>query len=94
MKVLTEPEPKVTRNIPTFPAVTRSERVAPDQPAFTVMFSPSTPMREIHDAVIRTVLRYTHGNRSRAAQLLQINPRTIRRHLGRKEGDHPTALAG
>jgi DNA-binding NtrC family response regulator len=94
MKVFTEAEPKAIRNSPGFPAVTRPERVVPDQPAFTVMFSPSTPMRDIHDAVIRTVLRFTHGNRSRAAQLLQINPRTIRRHLGRKEGDHLTALAG
>ena len=94
MKVLSEVEPKVTRNTPIFPPVSRPERIVPDQPAFTVMFSPSTPMREIHDAVIRTVLRYTHGNRSRAAQLLQINPRTIRRHLGRKEGDHPTVLPG
>jgi DNA-binding protein Fis len=42
-------------------------------------------MREIHDTVIRTVLQYTRSNRLRAAQLLQINPRTIRRRLGKKE---------
>jgi DNA-binding NtrC family response regulator len=94
MKVFTEAEPKAMRNSTGFPSVTRPEKVVPEQPAFTVMFSPSTPMRDIHDAVIRTVLRFTHGNRSRAAQLLRINPRTIRRHLGRKESDHITALAG
>jgi DNA-binding NtrC family response regulator len=94
MKVLTEADSKATRNIPAFPTSPRFEREAQDQPAFSVAFTPSTPMKEIHDAVIQTVLRYTHGNRSRAAELLQINPRTIRRHLGRKETPHSTALAG
>jgi DNA-binding NtrC family response regulator len=56
------------------------------QPTFTLTFSLGTPMREIHDAVIKTVLQFTRGNRLRAAQLLQINPRTIRRRLGKKEG--------
>jgi len=56
------------------------------QPTFTLTFSLGTSMREIHDTVIRTVLQYTRGNRLRAAQLLQINPRTIRRRLGKKEG--------
>jgi len=55
------------------------------QPTFTLTFSLGTPMREIHDTVIRTVLQYTRSNRLRAAQLLQINPRTIRRRLGKKE---------
>ncbi len=55
------------------------------QPTFTLTFSLGTPMREIHDAVIKTVLQFTRGNRLRAAQLLQINPRTIRRRLGKKE---------
>jgi DNA-binding NtrC family response regulator len=55
------------------------------QPAFTLTFSLGTSMREIHDTVIRTVLQYTRGNRLRAAQMLQINPRTIRRRLGKKE---------
>ena len=56
------------------------------QPTFTLTFTLGTPMREIHDTVIRTVLQYTRANRLRAAQLLQINPRTIRRRLGKKEG--------
>jgi transcriptional regulator with GAF, ATPase, and Fis domain len=55
------------------------------QPTFTLTFSLGTPMKEIHDTVIRTVLQYTRSNRLRAAQLLQINPRTIRRRLGKKE---------
>jgi len=56
------------------------------QPTFTLTFTLGTTMREIHDTVIRTVLQYTRSNRLRAARLLQINPRTIRRHLGKKEG--------
>lgn len=94
MVLLAEAEPKIGRNPHAFATVARPEKDAPTQPAFTVMFSPETPMREIHDAVIQTVLRYTHGNRSQAAQLLQINPRTIRRHLGKKDLVGPAALAG
>jgi len=67
--------------------VTRIKEVTPVemQPTFTLTFSLGTSMREIHDTVIRTVLQYTRGNRLRAAQMLQINPRTIRRRLGKKE---------
>jgi DNA-binding protein Fis len=42
-------------------------------------------MKDLHDTIIRTVLQQTRGNRLRAAQLLHINPRTIRRRLGKKE---------
>jgi DNA-binding NtrC family response regulator len=56
------------------------------QPTFSLTFSIGTTMREIHDTVIRTVLQYTRNNRLRAAQVLQINPRTIRRRLGKKDG--------
>lgn len=56
------------------------------QPTFNLTFALGTPMKELHDAIIRTILQYTRGNRLRAAQLLQINPRTIRRRLGKKEG--------
>ena len=63
------------------------------QPTFTLTFSVGTSMREIHDAVIRTVLQYTRSNRLRAAQLLQINPRTIRRRLGKKDGADSTTQA-
>lgn len=63
------------------------------QPTFTLTFSVGTTMREIHDTVIRTVLQYTRSNRLRAAQLLQINPRTIRRRLGKKDGVSATIRA-
>ena len=66
--------------------VTSFKEVTEMQPTFTLTFSIGTAMRDIHDAVIRTVLQYTRSNRLRAAQLLQINPRTIRRRLGKKEG--------
>ena len=56
-----------------------------EMPTFTLTFTLGTRMRELHDTIIRTVLQYTRGNRLRAAQLLQINPRTIRRRLGKKE---------
>ena len=55
------------------------------QPTFTLTFTLGTHMRELHDTIIRTVLQYTRGNRLRAAQVLHINPRTIRRRLGKKE---------
>jgi DNA-binding NtrC family response regulator len=63
------------------------------QPTFTLTFTLGTPMREINDTVIRTVLQYTRSNRLRAAQLLQVNPRTIRRRLGKKEGASSATLA-
>jgi len=56
------------------------------QPTFTLTFTLGTRMRDLHDTIIRTVLQQTRGNRLRAAQLLHINPRTIRRRLGKKEG--------
>jgi DNA-binding NtrC family response regulator len=55
------------------------------QPTFTLAFTLGTRMRDLHDTIIRTVLQHTRGNRLRAAQLLRINPRTIRRRLGKKE---------
>lgn len=55
------------------------------QPTFSLTFSVGTTMKEIHDAVIRTILQHTRNNRLRAAQMLKINPRTIRRRLGKKE---------
>ena len=55
------------------------------QPTFTIAFTLGTRMRDLHDIIIRTVLEQTRGNRLRAAQLLHINPRTIRRRLGKKD---------
>jgi len=67
------------------PASPVFKEVAEVQPTFTLTFSIGTTMKEIHDTVIRTVLQHTRSNRLRAARLLHINPRTIRRRLGRKE---------
>jgi DNA-binding NtrC family response regulator len=61
------------------------------QPTFTLTFSIGTTMREIHDSVIRTVLEHTQSNRLRAAELLKINPRTIRRRLGKKDAAEASA---
>jgi len=73
--------------IPALKPVSVAKEVIPAemQPTFTLTFTLGTRMRELHDTIIRTVLQYTRGNRLRAAQLLQINPRTIRRRLGKKE---------
>jgi DNA-binding NtrC family response regulator len=73
--------PSATKAIP----VTKEIMPVEMQPTFTLTFTLGTRMRELHDTIIRTVLQYTRGNRLRAAQLLQINPRTIRRRLGKKE---------
>ncbi len=81
MKALNEVTPSAGQK---FPYPVQFEREEKEHPSFTVVFTPDTPMRQIHDQVIETMLRFTHGNRSQAAQLLRINPRTIRRHLGRK----------
>ena len=59
---------------------------AEPRPTFTLTFTYGTSMRDINDAVIKTVLHYAQSNRLQAAELLKINPRTIRRHLGKKSG--------
>jgi DNA-binding NtrC family response regulator len=55
------------------------------QPTFTLAFTLGTSMRDLHDTIISTVLEQTGGNRMHAAKLLHINPRTIRRRLGKKK---------
>jgi DNA-binding NtrC family response regulator len=71
----------------------KAETPAEMQPTFTLTFTLGTSMHEIADAVIRTVLQYARGNRLRAAQILRINPRTIRRRLGKKESPGSATLA-
>ena len=71
----------------------KAETPAEMQPTFTLTFTLGTPMHGIADAVIRTVLQYARGNRLRAAQILRINPRTIRRRLGKKESSASATLA-
>ena len=76
-------------------AVAAAGEVAPveAQPTFTIAFTLGTRMKDLHDTIIRTVLQQTRGNRLRAAQLLHINPRTIRRRLGKKESVNPVTRA-
>ena len=88
--------PAESRDLATSPrpiATIKAETSAEIQPTFTLTFSLGTSMKEISDATIRTVLQYARGNRLRAAQLLAINPRTIRRRLGKKESVSTTILA-
>jgi DNA-binding NtrC family response regulator len=88
--------PAEGKEVPSNPrpvATIKAETPGEVQPTFTLTFTLGTRMREISDAVIRTVLQYSRGNRLRAAQLLQINPRTIRRRLGKKEAAGSTSLA-
>jgi DNA-binding NtrC family response regulator len=86
-------EPREFAPLPRPVATIKAETPAEMQPTFTLTFTLGSPMKEISDTVIRTVLQYARGNRLRAAQLLQINPRTIRRRLGKKEGVTSTPLA-
>jgi len=57
------------------------------QPTLTLAFTLGTSMRDLHDTIISAVLQQTGGNRLHAAKLLHINPRTIRRRLGKKKED-------
>jgi DNA-binding NtrC family response regulator len=78
----------LVKEVPVAPkpvAVATEAMPAEVQPTFTLAFTLGTRMRDLHDTIIRTVLQHTRGNRLRAAQLLHINPRTIRRRLGKKE---------
>ncbi len=76
-------------------SVSPFDDVAPPEasPTFTLTFTFGTPMREINNAVIRTVLQYADSNRLQAAELLKINPRTIRRHLGKKNASRAATQA-
>jgi DNA-binding NtrC family response regulator len=51
----------------------------------SLTFPIGTSLEEIEDRTIQAVLQHTHNNRFAAARLLQINPRTICRHLGPKQ---------
>ncbi|MDI1483843.1 sigma-54 dependent transcriptional regulator [Polyangium sp. y55x31] len=52
----------------------------------TITFSVGTPLDEVERRLIRETLRYAHGDKSVAAQLLGISTRTIYRKLGEIEG--------
>jgi DNA-binding NtrC family response regulator len=88
-----QPEVKEMMTNPKPISAVKGETPVEMQPTFTLTFTLGTPMHDIADTVIRTILQYARGNRLRAAQLLQINPRTIRRRLGKKESPGTTPLA-
>lgn len=86
-------ESREIASIPRPVATIKGESPTEMQPTFTLTFTLGTPMREISNTVLRTVLQYSRGNRLRAAQLLRLNPRTIRRRLGKKESASTASLA-
>jgi len=97
MKSFTTTRGPLEAREPTFTprpvATIKADSSADAQPTFTLTFTLGSPMKEISDTIIRTVLQYARGNRLRAAQLLRINPRTIRRRLGKKESLSSASLA-
>jgi two-component system response regulator HydG len=58
---------------------------APSIPPGSIAIPFGTPMEEIERLVIRETLRHTRGDKTLAAQLLRIAPRTIYRKLDRDE---------
>ena len=54
-------------------------------PVIDLAFPVGTSMRAIQDLCIQSILEYTQGDRSSAAALLDIHPRTIGRHLQREQ---------
>jgi DNA-binding NtrC family response regulator len=59
----------------------------PDKPPIvTLSFPVGTSMRNIEDLSIQALLEYTQNDRTAAATLLDIHPRTIARHLQNREG--------
>jgi len=63
-----------------------SIRESPAAAPETITFSVGTPLDEVERRLIRETLRYAHGDKSVAAQLLGISTRTIYRKLGEIEG--------
>jgi two-component system response regulator HydG len=58
---------------------------APPVPSGSIAIPFGTPMEQIERLVIRETLRHTRGDKTLAAQLLRIGPRTIYRKLDRDE---------
>ncbi len=69
------------------PTAHRASRDAgqPDKPPIiTLSFPVGTSMQDVEDLAIEALLEYTQNDRSAAASLLDIHPRTIARHLANK----------
>ena len=56
-------------------------------PIISITFPVGTTLEEIEDRTIQALLDYTGGDRTAAAKLLAINPRTITRHLKTISGE-------
>ncbi|MCI0457452.1 MAG: sigma-54 dependent transcriptional regulator [Gemmataceae bacterium] len=66
---------------PTVHRASRDPGEPADKPAvITLSFPVGTPMRAVKDLAIQAMLDYTQNDRSTAASLLDIHPRTIARH--------------
>ncbi len=50
-------------------------------PIVTLSFPVGTSMRQVEDLAMQALLEYTRNDRSEAARLLNVHPRTISRHL-------------
>jgi two-component system response regulator HydG len=73
-------------DLPDLPEpVQRAAGSAPGPAPGSVVIPVGTPMDEIERLVIRETLRHTRGDKTLAAQLLGIAPRTIYRKLDRDE---------
>ncbi len=72
---------------PTAFRAARSEGGSGDKPSIiSLNFPVGTTMRTIQDLAIHALLEYTQNDRSAAASLLNIHPRTIARHQQGQEG--------
>lgn len=58
-------------------------------PVLTISFPVGTPMDEIENRVIHSILEFTQGNKQRAAQLLNIASKTIHRRLSAENSTLP-----
>jgi two-component system response regulator HydG len=71
---------------PTAHRASRSDSGQPDKPPIiTLSFPVGTAMQDVEDLAIQALLEYTQNDRSAAASLLDIHPRTIARHLASKK---------
>jgi two-component system response regulator HydG len=59
----------------------------------SLKFKVGTPLHELESQAIEITLAHTRGDKSVAARLLGVSPRTIYRHLDRKEGKSEPRLS-
>jgi two-component system response regulator HydG len=54
----------------------------------SLVFKIGTPLAELEEKAIDITLQHTRGDKNMAARLLGIAPRTIYRHIERRESGH------